>query len=122
MGKGSRVRLGLCPGLPGVFSVRSAWRRPRCRMPNMVKAPNGSGSVWKREDGLYGAKSNHDPATDRTKRKKESSTKPDRGAAHRWLPEKQTDSGGRASSRPLPLRETPAPNYPRVHRVSTATR
>ena len=60
----------------------------------MGKSPNGSGSVWKRKDGRYGAKLTHpyhDPETGRTKRKTESTTKPDWGAAHRWLLEKQTD-------------------------------
>ena len=55
-------------------------------MPLMRKSPNSSGSVWKRKDGCYGAKLTypyHDPETGRTKRKTESTTKPDWGAAHR---------------------------------------
>ena len=63
------------------------------------KAPNGSGSVWKRKDGRYGAKLTypyHDPATGRTKKKTETTTKPDWAAAHRWLMEKQTDLLGGA--------------------------
>ncbi len=60
----------------------------------MGKAPNGSGSMWRRKDGRYGAKLTypyHGSATGRTKRKTESTTKPGWGAAHRWLLEKQTD-------------------------------
>lgn len=61
------------------------------------KAPNGSGSIWKRGDGRYGAKLTypyHDPLTGRTKRKTESTTKPDWDSAHKWLLEKQTDLFG----------------------------
>ena len=58
------------------------------------KAPNGSGSVWQRPDGRWGAALSYpyyDPDTGRTKTKRASTTKKGWEAAHRWLMQKQND-------------------------------
>jgi len=58
------------------------------------KSPNGSGSVWRRPDGRYGAALTypyHDPSSGRTKKKRASTTKRTWEEAHRWLVERQRD-------------------------------
>lgn len=58
------------------------------------KAPNGSGSIWKRPDGRYGAALTYpyyDAETGRTKTKRLSTTKKDWDSAHRWLLNMQND-------------------------------
>lgn len=58
------------------------------------KSPNGSGSIWQRPDGRYGAALTypyHDAATGRTKRRRTSTTKPNWDEAHKWLMERQND-------------------------------
>ena len=58
------------------------------------KAPNGSGSVWQRPDGRWGAALSYpyyDPETGRTKRRRTSTTKKSWEEAHKWLIQKQID-------------------------------
>src|SRR3954447_16283303 len=58
------------------------------------KSPNGSGSIWQRPDGRYGAALTypyHDPTTGRTKRRRASTTKRTWEEAHHWLMERQQD-------------------------------
>lgn len=52
------------------------------------RAPNSSGTIWKRPDGRYGvalSRPYHDSETGRIKRKRESTTRADWDSAHRWL-------------------------------------
>lgn len=58
------------------------------------KAPNGSGSVWERADGRFGAALSypyHDAKTGKTKRDRASTTKATWDEAHKWLVQKQAD-------------------------------
>src|SRR5215204_3561718 len=58
------------------------------------KAPNGSGSIWQRPDGRWGAALSYpyyDPAAGRTRTKRTSTTKKTWEASHRWLMQKQND-------------------------------
>ncbi len=67
------------------------------------KAPNGSGSVWQRPDGRWGAALSYpyyDPDTGRTKTKRASTTKKTWEAAHRWLMQKQNDLLGGVTDAP----------------------
>jgi integrase len=67
------------------------------------KAPNGSGSVWQRPDGRWGAALSYpyyDPDTGRTRTKRASTTKKAWEAAHRWLMQKQNDLLGGVTDAP----------------------
>ena len=58
------------------------------------KAPNGSGSIWQRPDGRWGAALSYpyfDPFTCGTKSRRISTTKNSWEAAHKWLVQKQID-------------------------------
>lgn len=58
------------------------------------KAPNGSGSVWQRPDGRWGAALSYpyyDPETGRTKSRRKSTTKNSWDEAHKWLVQMQID-------------------------------
>jgi integrase len=58
------------------------------------KAPNGSGSVWQRPDGRWGAALSYpyyDPEEGRTRTRRTSTTKTSWEDAHKWLVQKQID-------------------------------
>ena len=64
-----------------------------------TRAPNNSGSIWKRPDGRWGVALTvpyYDPETGRTKRKPRGTTKTSWEAAHRWLMTKQSELLGGA--------------------------
>lgn len=58
------------------------------------KGPNGSGSVWQRPDGRWGAALSYpyyDPETGKTKSRRITTTKGSWEHAHKWLVQKQND-------------------------------
>lgn len=58
------------------------------------KAPNGSGSIWERPDGRWGAALSYpyyDPEKGRTRTRRTSTTKNSWEDAHKWLVQKQID-------------------------------